>query len=631
MSVEALIGDARGYAADLARQATTALSDADTMVKAVGFVVPDVEPVDFPTAPPSSLPLTLPEFDDIALDLPTEPGAAPQFQDIPPIDAGALPSLNATAPTITLPTLPAQIGSFTETAPAINTDIAFPEPPAELLQPAFSAPTLSDLAVPQKPNVALPSFDAVQPTDIPAAPTDLAQQVETNYRNAAPTTIAMLNGYVDAFIEKHDPGYFGRAAKLEAQLDKYLAGGTGFAPAVEDAIYRRARDKNDAEARRARDTALQDAAARGFTMPPGATLAIVRGARQAGADNNARMATDIVIKQAEIEQANLQFAVTTAANLRGVMLNAALSYHQNLVSINAQALDYAKTVLGAVIEVYNSAVRLFSLKLEGYRTEASVYEARLKAAMAGIELYQAEIQALVALANVDRAKVDIYRARLDGLNTLANVYRSQIDAITSRANLEKLKLELFQAKAQVYSVQVQGKNAEYQGYTAAIEGQTAIAKIFATQVDAYQAQLQGFKAGVDAKVAVVQAAAATNRAKADNYSAAVSGYAAVVQARGEVARTQLQGQHQKLNAFTAQAQAVEANARVMTEFYRVTSGVAIENARMKMASQVHAAESTREFGRAIASLGQASAQIYSQVGSAALAGMNTLAAQSISE
>lgn len=630
MSVETLINDARGYAADLASQAEQVLESANSLVLAVGYVVPNVVPVDFPNAPPDSIDLTLPVFEPVDMDLPSEPGAAPAFQDIATVDIGTLPLLTASPPTITLPSLPAQLGGFTDAAPAVNTNLVFPEPPDELLHPTFTAPVLVDRVEPDKPQVALPSFDALMPTGLPTAPTDLAGTFDAAYRAAAPSTISMLNGYVDSMLTKYNPRYFEQMGRIEDQLAKYLAGGTGFTPAVENAIYSRGRDKNDAEARRTRDTALQDAAARGFTMPPGSALAVIRHARQAGADNNARQATDIIVKQAEIEQSNLQFAISTSASLRTAMLNASLSYHQNLIQINGQALDNAKSILGATIEVFNGSVRLYGLKLDGYRAEASVYETRLKAAMAGIELYQAEIQALVALANVDRAKVEVYKARIDALNSLANVYRAQIDAVTGRVSLEKLKLDVFQSRVQAYSATVQAKNGEYQGYAAAIDGQNAAAKIFATQVDAYQAQLGGYKAGIDAKVAAVQAAAVTNRARADNYTATLSGYAAVVQARGDVARTRIASNSQQIQAFTAQAQAVEANARVQSEFYRVTSTVAIENARMRLQAQVQEAESTREFGRSIAMLGQATAKVYGDIGSAALSGMNSLASQTIS-
>lgn len=631
MSVDALISDARGYADSTIKSATSALQDARSMVAAVGYVVPNFTPVALPSAPPSSVGIELPALQDVTLTLPGEPAAAPVFQDISAVEAGAVPTLAASAPALALPTAPSQLAAFLEAAPGIDTAIVFPSPPDVLMNPLIEAPVLQERDAPAAPQVSLPVFGALAPIDTTQAPADLEDRFSAAWREAAPSTISMMDGYVDAMLARHCPRYHEQMARIEDQLAIYLDGGTGLKPAVEDAIYERARGKNDAEARRVRDTAYGEAASRGFTLPPGSLLAALQRARQAGADNNATAAREIVVMQAEMEQKNLQFAVTTSAALRGTLLNAALSYHQNLVGINGQALDYAKSVLSAIIETYNTAVRAFEVKLDTYKAEAVVFETRLKSAMAGVELYKAEIDALLALSNVDRAKVDVYRARIDALNSMAGVYRAQIDAVAGRASLEKLKLDVFQAKVQAYSAQVQGKNAEWQGYTAAIGGETAKAQLFRTQVDAFGAQVQGYKAGIEAKSEVVRASALTNKARADQYAAVLSGYSAVVQAKGEVARTQLENQRQTIVAFQAKVQATVANAQVQSEYYRSASLVGIENARLRMTTQIQGAESTRSFGQSIAQLGIASAGVYQHLASAAMSGMNTLSAETKGE
>lgn len=631
MTVETLIEDARGYASEIVDKASEAMDDARSMVAGIGYVIPNINPVALPNVPAQTVNLTVPALDGTVLDLPPEPTDAPVYQDIGEIDAGALPVLTAAMPTLTLPTAPAQLAAFLGAAPGINTDIAFPEPPDALLNPLIEAPILPARAEPEKPQTMLPVFDAQAPTDMPAAPTDHEARFSGAYRDASASTIAMLDGQVDAMLSKHNPRYHEQMARIESQLATYLAGGTGIKPAVENAIYERARGKNDAEARRVRDQAYGEAAARGFTLPSGALMATMQQARQAGADNNARAAGEIVVMQAEMEQRNLQFAVTTSAGLRTAMLNASLSYHQNLIGINGQALDYAKTMLSAVIEVYNTAVRAYGLKLDAYRAEAVVFETRLKSAMAGIELYRVEVAALEAMTSVDKAKVDVYRARIDALTSLSNVYRAQIEAVVSRAGMEKLKLDVFQARVQAYSAQVQAKNAEWQGYTAAIGGENAKVQMFRSQVDAFGAQVQGYRAGVDAKSEVVRAAALTNQARAAQYSATLSGYTAVVQARGEKARTQLENQRQTIIAFQAQTQAAVANAQVQNEYYRSTSLVGIENAKLQMTAQIQTADSTRAFGQSIAQLGLASAQIHSSMAGASMSGMNTLVARSLDE
>lgn len=631
MAVADLISSAQSYATGVLGNAKAALDSASSQVSAVGFLIPNLTPVELPEAPPTSVNTTLPTLDTVTLDLPMEPASNLVFQDIPALEAGIAPVLTAIAPTITLPTAPAQLSGFNEQAPSLNLNIAFPEPSQELLNPLIQAPFLTSRSEPVKPQVLLPSFDAVTPTGMPDAPTDYEARYAAAYRDTAPSTIAMVGGYVDAQLTKLNPRFHEQMGRIEAQLAIYLNGGTGLAPAVENAIYERARGKNDADARRVRDAAYQEAAGRGFTLPTGALMAAVQVARQSGADNNARAATEITVLQAEMEQKNLQFAVTTSLNLRQTMVNATLAYMGNLVSINGQALEYAKTVLSAVIEVYNTAARAFGLKLDAYRAEASVYDTRLKAALASLDVYREEIKALEALTNVDRAKVDIYKARIDSLQALASVYRAQIEAVQGRASLEKLKMELFQTKVQAHTAQVQAKNAEWQGFTAQIEGETAKTRIYTSQVDAFQAQVGGYTAGVNAQAKVIEAAALTNKARAEQLASTLSAYQAVVQARGEKARFTLENQRQIIVAFQAQLNAVVAQAQVLNEYYKSTSTVGIANADLKIKAFMAEAGSRTAFGAAIASLGAAGAEVYGKLASAALSGMNSLAVESKSE
>jgi len=627
MSVTSLIEDATARTDDLTESANDALDKAVKAMEDMGYVVVSFDPEDLPDKPAKDIEFEPPVLPPVNLELPPEPGAAPTYQDISAIIPETTPVLIATAPEFTAPTKPNQLAGFTNTAPVINTSLTFPDPPSALLYPSIPEPTLGNHAAPTAPQVMLPAFTALVPTDNTVAPTNLDTTFDNAYSGAAPSMVTMVNGYVDTMLTQRNPQYSAQMAAIEAQLTKYLAGGTGLNAAVENAIYARAQSKNDAEARRVRDAAYAEAASRGFTLPSGALMSAMQTARQAGADNNAKAATEITVLQAEMEQKNLQFAVTTSTALRTTVLNATLSYMQNLSQINGQALDYAKTVLSSILEMYNTAVKAYSVKLEGYKTEAVVYETRLKAAMAGIELYKAEIQALEALTQVDKTRVDVYRARIDSLTALSNVYRAQIEAVQGRAGLEKLKLDLFQTQVQSYATQVQSKNVEWQGYTAEINGQQAQAQIFSAQVQAYWAQINAYKADIDAKAEVVKAAATTNEARARQYSAAIQGYQSVVQARGQVASTTLENQRQQVVAFQAQVQAEIGRAQVQNEYYKSTSMVTLENAKLSIASEVQSADMKRAYASSLAQLHTANAQIYGNLAGAALAGINTLAAE----
>lgn len=624
-----LITDARGYAGSILSNASSAIGDAKQAITNMGYTLFSAPAIGMPDAPNTNLDLALPDLADVTVSMPDEPSTGPVYQDIADIDTAGAPTLYAATPTLELPTKPNQMAEFVETAPAITTSFAFPEPPAELSNPMPLSPVIADHAVPVAPEIMLPSFSAVGPTNDTVAPTNLDTTFANAYSTAAPQMMTMVNGYVDAMLAKVNPQYATQMAAIEAQLTKYLAGGTGLNAAAENAIYERARSKNNAEALRVRDAALTEAATRGFTLPTGALMSALQLARQSGADNNARAASEIVVMQAEMEQKNLQFAVTTSANLRTTLLNSTMMYMQNLTSLNSQALDYAKQILGALIETYNTAVKAFSLKLDAYKTEAQVYEVKMKGAMAAVELYSAEIKALEALVNVDQARVAVYRARIDSLTAYAGLYKSQIDAVLGRASLEKMKMDIFQIKVQAYSAQVQAKNAEWGGYTAAIEGETSKVKMYGTQVEAYRAQVGGYQALITAKSEAVRAKAMTNQARATQYQAQVAGYSAVVHANATVANTKLESQRQTVLAFQAKTSAAVAQFQVRSEYYKAEAQIGIENAKLSVHTLSASLDGKRRYAEALANLSAQMAGVHGSLAGAAMSGMNSLAAETV--
>lgn len=628
-SVPTLIENAQGYAASAISAADGAMSTGIAQIQNIGWTAFSYDPVALPTAPTLPEPLEAPTLQEITVADAAEPDSNLVFQDISPIETGNLPSFSATAPTINLPNSPSALAEFQGTMPAVNTSLVFPEPPSELLDPLIAPPVLVDRDEPEKPLTNLPAFTAVAPTGLPDAPTDLRATLESTYASAAPQAMAMIDGQVSAWIDRYNPQFFDQMDALEDKLASYVQGGTGLDPAVETAIYERSRSKQDAEGRRVRDAAWADAAARGFTLPTGALMAAARRTRQAAADNNAQAAREIVVMQAELEQKNVQFALTLSVNVRSMMVQASLSYHQNLVTINGQALEYAKSVAGILIEAYNVAARAFGLRLDAYRAEAAVYETRLKSALAGIELYRLEIEALKAVTDVDRARVAIYEARISALTGLANVYRAQIEAVQGRANLEKLKLEVFQTEVQAYTAEVQAKNGEWSAFKAAMDGEQAKVVLYEAQSRAYGQQVVAFKATIEAKAEAVRAQAVTNSARSENFKARWSAYQSLVQARGEVARTKLENQRQQVYAYQVGSQAQIATAQMANDYYRSVSEIGIKNAALSIEAIIKSAQNQREQGQAIASLYAANQSVHGQLASSAMAGMNTLAAETL--
>ena len=633
-TVDSLIDGAQAYAADIVSQATAAMDSAEAAVAAVGFLEPNATPVVFGEEPPQETGVELPDHPDIEFIVPTEPVNDLVFQDLDPLDlAGEPDPFSGERPTYTDPTKPNQLQDFTDELQSLDLSFTFPDIPDELLRPGdLTPPALTDRTEPDAiGTITIPAFAAVLPVDETDVPLDHESRFEGAFRGKTSDMATVIDGLVDAMLAKRNPQYAAQMAAIEAQLSTYLAGGTGLNNAVENAIYERARGKNNAEALRVRAAAYDDAASRGFTIPPGALLAAVQNARQAGADNNARAASEIVVMQAEMEQKNLQFAVTTSTGLRTAMVQATLSYHGNLTSINGQALDYAKSVLSAVIEVYNTQVKMYGMQLESYKAEAATYDVKVRAAMVQVERYLAEVKGLEAMTNVDKARVDIYRARIEALLSYASVYKAQIEATQGRIGLEKIKLDIFQTQVQAYTAQVQGKNAEWQGYNAAIGGQTAKINAYTAEVQAYNAEYQGYKVRLDAQNETMRYRVAHNQAKASEYQSQVTAFKTVVDARGAVANTKLAVQRQDLVAFQEQVQLAVADANMKHQYYKTKSEVDMTNEARKLEAQYKGADNRRAYGESIARLGGSNAKVYGDLAGAAIAGMNTLVSSNLNQ
>ena len=603
-SIDTLITDASRRADHTSALATAYLNGSMSQLQQM-FAYPGItgaSGVQDPNPPGPFIPATPPTLVEVFLDTTGAPGTAPAIDPLPHVTEGLqlAPVFTALPPTMLLPPRPAELGAFTEyapdistelllgeapdmevglaptapeiilpskpggmrqllnAAPTIRTDFIVPEPP-RLLERIGEAPTVRDRAEPDAPQYDVPDFSVIAPAAPDSPPAGLSSELIASYRETAPAFIAALEGQIDARMDKINPEFRSQMATLEGKLRSFIVDqGTALRPEVENAIYERSKDKVSAEFRRARESAFTDAAKRGLTLPDGSAYAAVRQARLAGADANARASVEIAVKQAELEQQNIQFAITTSNQLRTAVLQSAIAYHQSLVALNGQAVDTAKTVVNNIIETYNMSLKVYSAKVEAYKAEAAVYEAHLRAIATKVDIYRAQISALQALVQVDATRIDAYKSSIDALQAIAGIYQSQIQALVAQTSIEKIKIEAFGAEVEAYRAEAQAKAAEWQGYSAAVNGEEAKAKVYAASMDGFRAlvdskraQMEGYKVSADVQIARLGA----ERLKIEGFAAKVQAHAAMAQAkRGEWDgySAAVSGEAAKIQGYTAQ-------------------------------------------------------------------------------
>ena len=552
-------------------------------------------------------------------------GTAPSVEPVPLSEFGAVPVLSAQNPGFTSPTDPAELETFNVPDPVTN-DITIPTMPSALESIDVTPPTLSTIVVPTAPSVTLPEFTAEVPDTNIAAPTDFATQYAANYNTMSVAMRNSLNDALDAELVKLNPEYHTQMALLESKLATYINGGTALTEEVEQAIYNRARDKTNAEYLKSRDMIFVEGAARGFTIPSGAQMSSLANARQAAADNNARAAMDIAIKQAEMEQNNIQFAMTQSANLRAAILGTVMSWMGGMIQLNGQSMEYARDVMQAAIALYETMVKIVTARIEVYKAQAQVYEIELKSVLAVYDVYQAQIKALEAQVNIDRAKVDAFSAQMSAYGALANAYHAAIQGAAAAAQIERLKVDIYEAKVRTFGAKVASKQAEWQAFESKVRGEIAKMSAYETEVRAYSAEVQGFESSVQAYKTQVEAVSTKNEAAYKVFTAAVQAYVAEVQGASESSKAEITQFEATLGAYKAEQEAWQGANRINLESMLGEQRLAQAQYAMNADVVRGAATAYSSYTLQAASAMTQAAGVYGNMAGSAMAGVNGLAA-----
>ena len=635
--VQELIDDARQYAANTVAAGVNAMDQAIAIVQGLGAGF----------APNQKLPnleITVPAI-TIPTPAPTLPtGAIPQLDPFPDnIDAptlGYVPGYSPPVkPTILSTTwddleyddprglIPVGVPQFNATAPVLPGTPTIPAaPPLEAQIQGLQFPTIVPITIPAAPTYVAPVFSAQAPLFNATMPTGLDVLFEQQFSNASPIMQGYVNAQLNAYMTNNFPAFASGMAAIEARLATYLAGGTGLTPAVEDALYTRTLDKTNKDAVRAMEQAMGKSARLGMTMVSPVLLS-----EQMDIDNerrlkNAMAATEIYTQQAQLEQKNIEFAVKASNELRQIALTAAVSYYHGLVSINQQALEYARGVVDAVVKAFDVAARYAEVQTRIYEAAAQVYRAQLDGALAVLRAYESTVRGLEAQANVDRALVDAFRAQIDAIKAEADVYTSQINAVVAIAKLSEIQVQLFDSQVKAFASQVNALSAQWMGYKAAVEGQEARMNVNIGHAKEYEAAANAYAAEVKAAELVVTSAVQVNKELVDIYRAQIEAYAALEHSKIEAAQVAVLSYDAQLKGYIANCQAAAEQGRANVASFEAGFRGLVEEARMILEQLKESNMVDIERVKGVAQISQTIGHVYAGLAESSLSGMNTLAA-----
>ncbi len=593
-TVDEIIEDAQSYANDAVAQVNSFLSILENLaLETFSVDLPDIwsysvfdRTDEALRRIQSSQPAAQP-YPSIALTLPNDPNIT-----IEELAELIVPEFTADKPVMAYPLTPDTGLPDTPTAPEYS-------PPSMPSRPYLSlprSPNISGVSIPTPPSIEMPLFSAQAPIDDLVAPSNTFTFAEQDYSSAL----------MDAANSKI--------------LNDIQNGGYGIDTVDEQALWERARDRELVNSQTVLDEAKRQFASLGHSMPPGALAAALKAATMKAQNANSTINRDVALKKADLYVENRRFTIEKALHLEGILIN----YHN---AVMERALNSARVVLQAGIDVFNSEVLRFNVKLDVYRTAAQVYESKIRAGLAQADIYRTQLEGVKAEVDVQNSQVNLYKAEIAGVNAVVDIYKTEMEATNLMFGVEKIRLDSFRAEVDAYRARVQAKVAEFGMYEAGVKGEVAKVDAYSAEVKAYSAEIDGVKAKSEIENGKLRARTERARILIDKYRADIT-----------AKMSELEGAVQQANATTGMYKArvgswglltgaITEVAKLGTTTGELNARTNIESVKLSLEKAKIVLEQFVTSSELRQGAAKAGAEVYRNLASGALSSINALASK----
>ncbi|MFZ4537187.1 hypothetical protein [Propionivibrio sp.] len=535
----------------------------------------------FGTAMQSQLSATLDSMANVQIDAvaspptlssPSTPAPAFSLGDVPPLPQFA-PLATDPMPVLDsidtyLSNLDLDVGDLPQ-APDFTIALNIPAAPPAIDTGGIPARPAIDMAVtlPSAPDLSMPVMDSMLALTIP----EFSFPEIADFAGTPPTASFPVP---NPLINWTEPVYASEIlGELSAIIKEMMAGGTGLPPVVEQALFDRARQREDQATAKVIAESFDTFAAKNFSLPPGALVKQVNVATEQGRMKAAEINRDILTESAKWEIENLRFAVQQGIALEGLTLN----LFENAAK---RTFEVAKFYAESQISIFNAQVSLYNAQNQGFQTLAMVYKTKLDGTLAKITAYKTAVDAQAVLGTINEQKVKVYTASLQGVAAQVDIYKAVMSGAQVRSDLIKSQIEVYRTDVQAYAEKIGAQKVVFEAYKSQIEGETAKAGIVESRARAYAATIQGFSAKADVKVKGVQANIEAAKALISKFEAEISGYKASLETSVQTASYQTTLFKAQVDAFSAKANANVSAAGVTSKFADMNTQTNIAYAQM---------------------------------------------------
>lgn len=541
-----------------------------------------------PIAPDAPI---VPSVDD---SVPGPPGLAPIVLDAMPVmpdepDFSGMVYRAPAAPNVSVPSRPADLDVTLD-------PVTVPQAPA-FVMPAD--PVLYALDLPTIPDLQIPVFSGVRPTMNLQAPTD---GINWSYQTYDTTEINTIKG----------------------QLHAMTINGLALPAAIEQAIFDRARGREDLLGEQQVQEATRALASRGLRQPAGLFARTLDRIRTTARIASSGASRDLAVEIAKENIEAIKFGLSQAILLESTLL-------QQHVAIQGLLLDAAKAAHAALVSIFEAQVTLHNAQWEGFKAEAQVYESTLRALATQVDILKARIDAEKVKGDINEGLVRAYGEKVRALSSLADMYRAQVEAAKAQGEINVQRLEQVRIRLQAYGIDVDAYGKQWDAFKTQTDAEATGIRYYEALGNVYGNRVQAVRAIGDIQNQRTQSQIAANGQTLDLFKTTLAGIGMRVQAQVAnvdaatkvfSAETALFGTEGQVSA--AESAAADRTASLQMDQARLHFDGAVQNAKIAADFGIKRAELAIEGSRG-------ASQVWGQLAASVLSGVNLGASISYGE
>ncbi len=328
-------------------------------------------------------------------------------------------------------------------------------------------PTLEQLGVIAHTPIQFQAFGGVRPTFNIPVPTD---------------------GQLDFQEIEYTPAL---AGAIQTALTGMLQGELGLPPHIEQAMFDRARAREDRLSRKQVQEVSEDMSNRNLTEPNG----ILAGAlRQVRGDNREKVASlnqNLTIEVARIGVENVRTGIAQGIAWEQVLISKAEAQNARALQVAIFAREYGLKRVDALVAIAN-------LEQAAYATDAQVWKTLIEGEVAKLAELEAQIKLEALKGTINENLIRQYEAQWKGVIALGEFYRTDVEAAKVKSSINKDRIDAAEVAARIFGHEVEAWGKERESHRWDVEASLAPLKAAETLSGVFAQRMVGYKTKAEA-------------------------------------------------------------------------------------------------------------------------------------